>query len=205
MLIIGITGGIGSGKTAVSNRFLDHGITVVDADIVAREVVEPGTPGLSEIHQHFGNNILNADGTLDRASLRTLVFSSPAERKWLEELLHPIIRKSIVNQLNSANSAYAILTSPLLLETDQHQLCNEIVVVDVPEELQIKRSCARDNNTAEQIQKIIAAQMPRQERLDKACHIIDNSGPQTALDAQVERLHELFLQQANTHKSTETR
>ena len=205
MLIIGITGGIGSGKTAVSDRFMNLGITVVDADIVAREVVEPGTPGLSAIQQHFGDSILNTDGTLDRASLRNLVFSSPAERKWLEGLLHPIIRESIVSQLNSAQSAYAILASPLLLETDQHQLCNEIVVVDVPEALQIERSCSRDNNSAEQIRKIIAAQMSRHERLDKASHIIDNSGPQTALDSQVDHLHALFLKQAEKHTNTEAR
>lgn len=198
MLIIGITGGIGSGKTAVSDRFINLGITVIDADIVAREVVEPGTPALSKIHQHFGDDIVNADGTLNRAGLRKLVFSSPADRKWLEELLHPIIRESIVSHLNCADSPYAILTSPLLLETDQHLLCDDVVVVDIAEELQIERSCARDNNSAEQIRKIIAAQMSRQERLDKASHIIDNSGPQAALDEQVDSLHTLFLQQAKT-------
>lgn len=194
MLIIGITGGIGSGKSSASERFKKLGITIVDADIVAREVVQPGTAALNKISHHFGTETLNADKSLNRSRLRSLIFASPKEREWLEALLHPLIRESIVSQLNSAASPYAILTSPLLLETDQHKLCHSIVVVDVTEEIQIERSCLRDNNSVEQIQKIIAAQIPRQERLDKANYIIDNSGPQSALNQQVSELHMQFLE-----------
>ncbi|WP_261844245.1 dephospho-CoA kinase [Aliamphritea ceti] len=194
MLIMGITGGIGSGKSSVSERFKKLGITIVDADIVAREVVQPGTAALNKISQHFGTETLNTDKSLNRSRLRSLIFASPKEREWLEALLHPLIRESIVSQLNSAASPYAILTSPLLLETDQHKLCHTIVVVDVTEEIQIERSCLRDNNSVEQIQKIIAAQIPRQERLDKANYIIDNSGPQSALNQQVSELHMQFLE-----------
>ncbi len=205
MLIIGITGGIGSGKTAVSDLFIAQGMTVVDADIVAREVVEPGTPALKKISQHFGDEILNPDGRLNRALLRKRVFAAPDERKWLEALLHPIIRESIVNQLNNAQSPYVILTSPLLLETDQHKLCSQIIVVDVSEDIQVERSSLRDSNSEDQIRKIIAAQMPRPERLDKATHIIDNSGPQSALKLQVDHLHTEFLQQAETPDNSENK
>lgn len=150
-LIVGITGGIGSGKSAVTQRFEQLGITVVDADLAARVIVEPGRPALSAIAEHFGHNIIQADGTLDRAALRQRVFADESERHWLEQLTHPLIGQEILGQLTAASSAYTLLSSPLLLETSQKELANCVVVVDVPEETQLERTMARDDNDEAQV------------------------------------------------------
>ena len=196
MFVVGLTGGIGSGKSAVSHQFEALGIRVVDADIVAREVVEPGEPALKQIAKRFGQNILLENGALDRAKLREIVFKTPKQRDWLEQLLHPLIRESIMDQLESADSSYAILSSPLLLETDQHLLVNHVLVVDVPVEIQIARTMARDTNTEEQVRAIIAAQMDRNERRSRADELIDNSGDENNLKAIVEALHNKLLKKA---------
>ena len=195
-LVVGITGGIGSGKSAVTQRFERKGITVVDADLAARVVVEPGRPALAAIAEHFGDAMLQDDGSLDRAALRKKVFADDSERKWLEQLTHPLIGREISDQLQAADSPYAILASPLLLETSQRQLTDLVVVVDVPEALQLQRTMARDNNDEAQVRRIMAAQMPRQERLDKADIVIDNSRSLAELDLAVEELHKEFLARA---------
>ncbi|MCV6611963.1 MAG: dephospho-CoA kinase [Amphritea sp.] len=196
MFVVGLTGGIGSGKSAVSHQFEALGITVIDADVVAREVVEPGETALVQIAERFGDDILLESGSLDRAKLRQIVFEAPKQRDWLEQLLHPLIRERIMDQLENSGSGYAILSSPLLLETDQHLLVNHILVVDVPVETQIKRTMARDNNSEEQVRAIIAAQMDREERRSRADKLIDNSGNEADLKAVVEQLHQSFLKQA---------
>lgn len=201
MFIVGLTGGIGSGKTAASNLFIARGIVVVDADIVAREVVMQGSGALQEIHQHFGPSILLADGSLDRANLRQIIFSHPDEKLWLEALLHPIIRNEIIQQLNDAKSPYVILSSPLLLETEQHRLCQRILLVDVPESLQIQRATERDSNSAEQIKAIIAAQGSRQFKQSNADDIIDNSTDLAHLEKQVEQQHQRYLDLTNQYES----
>ncbi|RLQ23740.1 dephospho-CoA kinase [Seongchinamella sediminis] len=195
-LVIGITGGIGSGKSAVTRRFEDRGITVVDADLAARVVVEPGRPALAAIAGHFGADILLADGSLDRAALRQKVFADDSERLWLEQLTHPLIGQEIRDQLQAADSPYVILASPLLLETSQGDLADLVVVVDVPEEVQLQRTVARDNNDEAQVRRIMAAQMPRQARLDKADIVIDNSRSLEELDGVVAELHKEFLARA---------
>lgn len=195
-LIVGITGGIGSGKTAVTDRFAQHGIVVVDADLAARKVVEPGSPALAAIAKHFGQNILTPEGELDRAALRKIVFAEPAERQWLEGLTHPLIGQEIEDQLENAGSPYAILASPLLLEGQQKLLVDLVVVVDVPEEVQLERTMARDSNDAEQVKRIMAAQLSRQERLARADIVIDNSRGLEDLDLVVEELHREFLERA---------
>ncbi|MEM8562749.1 MAG: dephospho-CoA kinase [Pseudomonadota bacterium] len=192
-LIVGVTGGIGSGKSAVTDRFAERGIVVVDADVVARQVVEPGSSALIAIAEHFGENVITEQGTLDRAALRKRVFSSESERIWLEQLTHPLIGSSIAEQLKGASSAYSILSSPLLLETSQRGMVDTVVVVDVPEALQVERAARRDTNSEEQIRRIMAAQMPRQQRLEAADVIIDNSGSLDTLDTAVEDLHQRFL------------
>ncbi|MEP1470674.1 MAG: dephospho-CoA kinase [Halieaceae bacterium] len=192
-LVIGITGGIGSGKSAVTDRFENHGITVVDADKAARVIVEPGRPALRSIANHFGEDILLPDGGLDRAALRTKVFADETERHWLEQLTHPLIGQEIFDQLSAATSEYTILSSPLLLETTQKSLTDLVVVVDVPEEVQLERTMARDDNDEAQVKRIMAAQMPRSERLRKADFVIDNSGSIISLDDQVKKLHRKFL------------
>lgn len=196
MYIIGLTGGIGSGKSAVADRFRQLGIKVVDADIAARKVVEKGTPALAEIADHFGKQVLLADGTLDRAALRRVVFGNDSERVWLEKLLHPRIGEWIAAELAAATSPYAILESPLLLESTQHRMVRRTLVVDVPEEVQVERAAARDSNTAEQIRAIIARQMPRQQRIERADDVIDNAGGLADLDQPVAELHRRYLELA---------
>lgn len=190
---IGLTGGIGSGKSAVATEFLKLGITVVDADQAARDAVLPGTPALTAIAEHFGYAILLPDGALDRAALRKIVFANPTERHWLEALLHPVIRRIVLDALAEAAGPYAILESPLLLETDQHTLTNRILVVDIPEELQIKRACQRDNSDGEQIRAIMASQMSRTDRLARADDVVDNSGTPEELGQAVLKLHQQYL------------
>ncbi|MDY6829472.1 MAG: dephospho-CoA kinase [Pseudomonadota bacterium] len=193
MYVVGLTGGIGSGKTAVSDRFASHGVTVVDADLAARVVVEPGRPALSAIAEHFGSHLISAQGELDRAQLRAKVFADESERKWLEGLLHPLIADEIQQGLASAHSTYAILVSPLLLETTQHQFVDRILVVDAPVELQVARTMERDQNDEAQVRAIIAAQSNRDVRRDGADDILLNDGPLSALHAQVDALHQRYL------------
>ncbi|MFY0676180.1 MAG: dephospho-CoA kinase [Neptuniibacter sp.] len=193
MFIVGITGGIGSGKSAVTELLEQQGITIVDADIVARQVVEPGTPALKEIERHFGTSVINQEDGLDRQKLRAIVFDNPQERKWLEALLHPLIREEILLQLSQSNSHYTVLSSPLLLETDQHELVDKIVVVDVSENIQIQRTMKRDNNSSDQVKAIIAAQKNREERIQSAHYIINNDADLKALQEKVFNLHQQLL------------
>ena len=195
-LVVGVTGGIGSGKSAVTRRLEQYGITVVDADVVARIVVEPGKPALTQIAEHFGADILQADGTLDRAALRARVFQDEAERRWLERLTHPLIGQEIVDQISASRSPYTVLSSPLLLDTSQKALVECVVVVDVPEEVQIARTAQRDNNDEAQVKRIMAAQLSRESRLALADIVIDNSGSLEDLNLQVDELHKEFLARA---------
>jgi dephospho-CoA kinase len=197
-LVIGITGGIGSGKTAVSDRFQALGITVVDADVASRVVVEPGRPALAAIAEHFGADALNADGTLNRAELRKRVFADPDERKWLEQLTHPQINQYLRDELAKAESAYAILVSPLLAETGQSRFCQRIIVVDVPVEIQVQRTMSRDANDEAQVRAIIAAQASREQRLELADDVIVNDEGLEHIDAEVQRLHQIYLDLAAT-------
>jgi dephospho-CoA kinase len=195
MRIVGLTGGIGSGKSTIVRLFADQGVHWVDADDVAREVVVPGTPALKAISEHFGKDILLDSGELNRAELRSWIFQDDTERQWLEQLLHPLIREAMLEQLKPQryDLPYTLLVSPLLLETDQHTLVDRIVVIDVPVEVQIKRTVSRDGNTPEQVQRIIDAQMSRDKRVGKADHIITNAGGVEDAMAQVARLHEQFV------------
>lgn len=195
MVVIGLTGGIGSGKSTVARQFGSLGVHWVDADDVAREVVEPGMPALTVIADHFGKDILTEDGALDRARLRQIVFEQPEQRAWLESLLHPIIREELTRQLHPTDYTlpYVLLVSPLLLETDQNKLVEEVLVVDVPVDVQIERTMARDTNSREQVERIIAAQMPREQRVAKADAVIDNNQPTDKVSAEVRALHERFI------------
>jgi dephospho-CoA kinase len=195
-LIVGITGGIGSGKSAVTQRFEKHDITVVDADLAARVIVEPGRPALAAIAEHYGADILQPDGCLDRAALRARVFSDAGERAWLEQLTHPLIGQEIVDQIEASRSPYTIFSSPLLLETSQKNLVNCVVMVDVPEDIQLQRTMQRDSNDEAQVKRIMAAQISRADRLAQADIVIDNSRSLSELDSLVEELHKEFLLRA---------
>lgn len=198
--VVGLTGGIGSGKTAVSDRFHALGINIVDADIAARVVVEPGKPALQEIQKHFGAAIIQANGSLDRAILREKVFKDDQERKWLEQLLHPLINEEIRKELASSSSPYTMLVSPLLIETGQSRYTQRILVVDVPLETQIERTMARDNNSEEQVRNIIKVQTSRQERVASADDIIVNDQDIDKLDQSVSELHAKYLELADQAK-----
>ena len=192
-MIVGLTGGIGSGKTAVSDLFQDLGITIVDADLASRVVVEKGRGELNKIAEHFGKDILTSNGELDRAKLREVIFKSEEEKLWLESLLHPAISLQIQKELDSSSSPYTILVSPLLLETDQKNFCSTVLVVDVPVETQIERTSQRDNVSEEQIKSIIASQIDRDSRLEQADEVILNDGSIQSLESKVQELHKKFL------------
>ncbi|MGM0429964.1 MAG: dephospho-CoA kinase [Pseudomonadota bacterium] len=191
--VVGVTGGIGSGKSAATAEFEKLGITVVDADIVARQVVMPGTPCLQEIAKHFGDKLLTADGELNRKALRQRVFSNPQEKEWLNRLLHPAIRQEIINQLEQADSPYVILSAPLLLENGLEKYCQRVLVVDVPESLQLERTIQRDNSPKEEVEAIMKAQLSRDERLKKANDVLNNDGNLEQLKQQVLQLHQRYL------------
>ena len=196
--VVGLTGGIGSGKTTVSNMFAKLGITVVDTDIVAREVVEPGTEALARIAEHFGpTTVLDQQGELNRRALRKIIFEQPSEKQWLEALLHPLIREETLQQLSNSRSAYTILVSALLLESGQDKWCQRVLLVDTPEQQQLDRTVARDDATANQVSAIINSQMPRKDRLGRADDIIVNDNSLDALAQAVELQHHAYLELFN--------
>lgn len=197
MFVVGLTGGIGSGKSSVAKEFARLGIQVIDADVIAREVVDPGSRALAEIAQHFGPDIIDADGELKRKALREIVFADSSEREWLEALLHPLIAQLIQQRISECKSAYCVLESPLLLETSQADFTNRILVVDVSEATQLERTMARDNSPRETIEAIIKSQIPRSKRLAAADDILDNEQPLTAICARVNELHQHYLTLAN--------
>jgi dephospho-CoA kinase len=194
-MIIGLTGGIGSGKTAASDAFKSLGIDIIDADMSSRRVVERGQPALDDIQDHFGSDILDSENNLDRAKLREIIFQDPKERVWLEELLHPKIAQHIKDQLESSKSPYCVLVSPLLLETEQKSFCSSVLVVDVPEESQISRTSKRDGVSEEQVKSIIATQINREQRLKQADEIIINDGSIEELKEKILVLHTKYLSQ----------
>ena len=192
--ILGLTGGIGSGKSAVAEQFASLGVHTVDADQAARWVVEPGRPALRQIAQHFGDGVLSPPGELNRAALRERIFADPAERQWLERLLHPLIRSEIADHLARADSPYAIMVSPLLIESGQYRTVDRVLVVDVPEVLQIARTVARDQASEEQVRAILKVQAAREERLRHADDVLVNDRDLSWLRSEVERLHHFYLQ-----------
>jgi dephospho-CoA kinase len=192
--ILGLTGGIGSGKSAAASHFASLGVHLVDADQAARWVVEPGRPALQRIVDRFGAKILQGDGQLDRAALRARIFQAPEERQWLEQLLHPLIREEIRNVLEEARSPYAILMAPLLAESAPlRQMTRRILVVDVPPQLQIERTVQRDRVPEEQVRAILQAQASREERLRHAHDVLTNDRDLLWLQREVERLHDFYL------------
>lgn len=188
--VIGLTGGIATGKSTVSNYFQKLGITIVDADAIAKQVVAPNSSSLKKIKAHFGSQIVLDNGELNRAELRKLIFSNESEKLWLNNLLHPVIRQEILEQLNVASGPYVILDAPLLFENNLDKLCEKTLLVDIPEELQIMRGSERDGVNKEQIKQIIAAQMPRSIKLTKADYVIDNALSLDNTYAQVMAIHQ---------------
>lgn len=192
--VVGLTGGIASGKTTVANLFHQHfAIDIVDADLVARQVVQPGSVGLSAIVDHFGPEILTANGELDRASLRARIFDQADEKAWLNQLLHPMIRQEMIEQLKTVTSAYALLVVPLLVENRLQTLCDRVLVVDVEEQTQIERTIQRDGVDEQQVRAILNAQATRQARLAIADDVVKNDAKDQNLLQQVTELHQKYL------------
>ena len=198
--VVGLTGGIGSGKSTIAELFAELGVPVIDADLVARQVVEKGSPLLAEIAAHFGPEILLEDGALNRAALREKVFNHESEKQWLNQLLHPAIRHEMLQQLAAQRMPYCIFMVPLLIENKLTALCQRVLVVDVSEQTQMTRASKRDNNQLALIKSIMQSQVSRSERLQHADDVINNdtdlseSLPQ--LKQKVLDLHHLYLQLA---------
>ena len=193
MLLIGLTGGIGSGKSTVADLFANLGAGVVDTDLLARELTEPGTPTLAQIVSELGGEVLNPDGSLNRGRLRQRVFADPAARSGLEALLHPPIRDLMLERAARLQAPYVILVIPLLFETGQESLVDRVLAVDCPEPTQVERVRQRSRLPEAEIARIMASQVPRGERLARADDVIDNRGDPDALPPQVERLHRSYL------------
>ncbi|RUO59757.1 dephospho-CoA kinase [Pseudidiomarina marina] len=202
MFVVGVTGGIGSGKTTVTNLFQQHGIMIVDADVIARHIMDKGGEALRAVVQRYGDKALLDDGNLNRAWLRERIFKHPEDKQWLNDLTHPLIRDQILSQLQQAKSDYVILSAPLLIENRLTKLCDRVLVVDVSEATQLERTQQRDNVSEDQVQAIINAQASREQRLQAADNIIHNEGDEAELTSQVETLHELYLRLALVKQST---
>ncbi|EEZ4382183.1 dephospho-CoA kinase [Escherichia whittamii] len=200
---VALTGGIGSGKSTVANAFADLGINVIDADIIARQVVEPGTPALRAIAEHFGADIIAADGTLQRRTLRERIFAHPEEKNWLNALLHPLIQQETQRQIQQSTSPYVLWVVPLLVENSLHKKANRVLVVDVSPETQLMRTMQRDDVTREHVEQILAAQATREARLAVADDVIDNNGTPNAIASDVARLHAHYMQLASQFVSQE--
>ncbi|TXZ06792.1 dephospho-CoA kinase [Vibrio mimicus] len=192
--VVALTGGIASGKTTVANLFHEHfGIDLVDADVIAREVVEPGTDGLKAIAAHFGQTILNQDGSLNRTALRERIFADPEQKTWINQLLHPMIRQRMQQALAQTTSPYTLLIVPLLVENQLQNMADRVLVVDVEESIQIERTIARDNVSIEQAQAILAAQATRAQRLAIADDVLKNDAKNQKLLPQITLLHQKYL------------
>jgi len=189
---VGLTGGIACGKSTVANLFAALGATLVDTDLLAREVVAPGSPLLPQIGRHFGPDVLQKDGSLDRARLRERVFANPAERQWLEQLTHPAIRALTDERCQSATGKYVIVAIPLLVETQGADRFDRVLVVDCDPKIQLARLQARDGSTSQQAAQLLAAQVTREQRLAVADDVIENNGDIAALRDQVEKLHRTY-------------
>ena len=196
-LVVALTGGIGSGKSAVSARFAALGVPVVDTDLIAREVVAPGSEGLAAVIDAFGQGVVAADGALDRAALRRRVFADSEQRRRLEAILHPRIRAEVRHRIEGLDTPYCVVVIPLLVEGGGDDVAGRVLVVDAPDALRRRRVAARDGADAAEIDRIFAAQASREERLAVADEVIVNDGELGALEVAVERLHRRYLELAD--------
>ena len=192
VLKIGLTGGIGSGKSTVCKIFSEFGVPVIDADIIAHSLVRPGMPALEEIAKTFGKELISNDGTLDRKKIRDQIFANDTERKKLENILHPAVYKEISVQVENIISKYCIISIPLLIETDASDTVDRILVIDVPRELQLQRASNRDKTNKSDIKSIIDSQISREDRLAAADDIVNNDGNIENLHRQISGLHEYY-------------
>ena len=193
MYIVGLTGGIGSGKTTVSQFFLNNNIEVINSDAISREVVQPGTNALAKIEERFGAEILTESKTLNRPRMRSIIFKDDDQKVWLENLLHPLIRDAISLSIAHAKSDYVVLESPLLLETDQHKLVDRVLVVDISPKTQLERTLSRDGGSKDTIKSIIDSQLTRSERINRADDVINNEQDIQSVQSEFESIHRNYL------------
>ena len=196
MLKIGLTGGIGSGKSTAAEQFLKLGAPVIDADVIAREIVEPGKPALEAVIAAFGDQVVGENGRLDRKALRSIVFADPEQKARLESILHPQIYTEILHQLEQITYPYCVVVIPLLAESKRNYPLDRILVVDLPEKLQIARTSTRDKESAKHVEQIIQSQASRQQRLPIADDVIENSGTPETLLKNINSLHQKYLELA---------
>ena len=194
MFVVGLTGGIGSGKSTVAALFAKLGVPVIDADLVARDITQAGKPAFHEIIQHFSHYNLIKNGALDRAKLRQIIFQDDIARLWLENILHPLIRKEIERQLHHFQAPYSIVVIPLLFEVKPYSFINRILVVDAPEHVQIERASTRDKTTRNHIESIIKTQIGREDRNARAHDVILNDGKLVDLEPRVQKMHAMYLE-----------
>lgn len=199
-MIVGLTGGIGSGKSSACTFFEKLGIQVISADAITRELVSPGQPALTKITEYFGQNILNQEGNLDRAKLRERIFTNETERQWLEACLHPLVRSEIAQRAQCVTSPYCIVDIPLLVENQLQDTVDRVLVIDCPESIQLERASHRDNVTRAQIEQIMATQTTRTHRLTAADDVITNSQSLTDLALSVSNLHKHYLSLLKTEE-----
>ncbi len=202
MLKVGLTGGIGSGKSTAARRFEELGVPIIDADVIARNVVEPGKPALKEIITAFGEKVVNSDGELDRTELRKIVFENKEHKAVLESILHPRIYDEILRQLDQLSAPYCIVVIPLLAESKRNYPLDRVLVIDLPHALQLERTSARDQQSEEKIDKIVQLQSSREKRLSLADDIIENSGTVELLYEKIDWLHQKYTELALQFKST---
>ncbi|EKL0983625.1 dephospho-CoA kinase [Klebsiella aerogenes] len=200
---VALTGGIGSGKSTVADEFAHLGVTVIDADIIARQVVEPGTPALLAIAERFGPQMINDDGSLNRRRLRERIFAHSEDKAWLNALLHPLIQQETRRQMQASTSPYLLWVVPLLVENRLTDKADRVLVVDVPKEMQIERTIRRDGVSREHAEHILAAQATREQRLAAADDVIENMGSADAVASHVARLHDKYLMLASQAASQE--
>jgi dephospho-CoA kinase len=200
--IVALTGGIASGKTLVSNEFAKLGVPIIDTDVIAHQIVEPGQPALLKIKSAFGSHIIDEDGRLKRETLRSIIFSELAQRRKLEAILHPRIRQEVIDAITKVTYAYCIVVIPLLAEKGAYPFVNRILVIDVDPEVQISRLMARDGSSRKQAEQILASQASRKERLSIADDVLDNSSSPEQARSRATQLHAEYLQRA-THAKRE--
>lgn len=200
---VALTGGIGSGKSTVADEFAHLGVTVIDADIIARQVVEPGTPALLAIAERFGPQMINDDGSLNRRRLRERIFAHSEDKAWLNALLHPLIQQETRRQMQASTSPYLLWVVPLLVENRLTDKADRVLVVDVPKETQLERTIRRDGVSREHAEHILAAQATREQRLAAADDVIENMGSADAVASHVARLHDKYLMLASQAASQE--
>ncbi|MFP3874714.1 MAG: dephospho-CoA kinase [Thiohalophilus sp.] len=193
MLIVALTGGIGSGKSTVADAFARRGVPIIDTDLIARELVAPGQPALAQIAAHFGDGVLRSDGRLDRGALRAVVFADPAQRRALEQILHPRIRDEVRRRLDGLPGPYCLVVIPLLAETGDYPFVDRVLLVEADEETRIRRTMARDQLSREQVAQILASQGSREQRRALADDLVDNSRDLEQLEQQIDTLHEKYL------------